>query len=105
MDIQELKKELGISNKEIAEFFGFKNTISYLNSSAKKRYETALIRFMSILNRSSHKWVVTACNMSRASQKVKKDMETLRIHIYSKLSPNSMAYIACCVFVKNKKAL
>ena len=45
MDIQELKKKLGISNKEIAEFFGFKNTISYLNSSAKKRYETALIRF------------------------------------------------------------
>lgn len=45
MTIEDLKKELGISNKEIAEFFGFKNTLSYLNSSAKKRYEDVLIKF------------------------------------------------------------
>jgi len=51
MTIKELKKELGISNKEIAEFFGFKNTISYLNSSAKKRYEDALIKFYEHVNR------------------------------------------------------
>lgn len=44
MKIQELKKELGISNKEIAEFFGL-TPIVYANSSAKKRYEAALCSF------------------------------------------------------------
>lgn len=45
MRIEQLKKELSINNKDIAEFFGFKNTLSYLNSSAKKRYENALCEF------------------------------------------------------------
>ncbi len=44
MDIKKLKKELGLSNKEIAEFFGMSYN-AYANSSAKKRYETALCRF------------------------------------------------------------
>ena len=44
MKIKELKKELGISNKDIAEFFEL-NPISYANSSAKKRYENALCKF------------------------------------------------------------
>ena len=44
MTIQELKKELRLSNKEIAGFFGL-TPISYANSSAKKRYETALCLF------------------------------------------------------------
>jgi len=44
MNIKELKKELGISNKEISEFFGL-NEMSYANSSAKKRYENALCKF------------------------------------------------------------
>ena len=43
-NITKLKKELGISNKEIAEFFDM-NYNSYANSSAKQRYETALCRF------------------------------------------------------------
>ena len=44
MTINELKKELGLTNSEIAEFFGL-TPIAYANSSAKKRYETALCRF------------------------------------------------------------
>ena len=44
MTIKELKKELGLSNKDIAEFFGLKET-TYANSSAKKRYEAALCNF------------------------------------------------------------
>ena len=44
MTIQEVKKELGISNKEIAEFFGMSYG-SFANSSAKERYENALCRF------------------------------------------------------------
>ncbi|WP_159523729.1 hypothetical protein [Sunxiuqinia indica] len=44
MKIEELKKELGLSNKDIAEFFEL-NEMSYANSSAKKRYENALCKF------------------------------------------------------------
>tara|TARA_R110002020_G_scaffold407462_1_gene617469 strand:+ start:740 stop:901 length:162 start_codon:yes stop_codon:yes gene_type:complete len=44
MNIKEIKKELGITNKEISEYFGM-SYMSYANSSAKKRYETALCRF------------------------------------------------------------
>ena len=44
MDIKKLKKELGLSNKDLAEFFGMSYN-SYANSSAKERYETALCRF------------------------------------------------------------
>lgn len=46
--IQELKKELGLSNKDIAQFFDL-TPESYANSSAKKRYENALCRFYSFL--------------------------------------------------------
>ena len=49
MTINQLKKELKLSNKklsnkEIAKFFDLKPT-SYANSTAKKRYEQALCRF------------------------------------------------------------
>jgi len=44
MKIEELKKELGLTNTEIAEFFGL-TPMSYANSSAKKRYEDALCNF------------------------------------------------------------
>jgi transcriptional regulator with XRE-family HTH domain len=43
MDIKKLKKELGLSNKELAEFFGMSYN-AYANSSAKERYERALCR-------------------------------------------------------------
>lgn len=42
--IQELKKELGISNKDIAGFFDMEY-FAYANSTAKKRYEKALCSF------------------------------------------------------------
>lgn len=44
MKIEQLKKELGLSNKDIADFFDMK-MIVYANSSAKKRYENALCKF------------------------------------------------------------
>lgn len=48
MTIQELQKELGLTrtqlNKKMAEFFDL-TYMGYMNSSAKKRYETALCRF------------------------------------------------------------
>lgn len=48
MTINELKNELGLTktqlNKKVAEFFDL-TYMGYMNSSAKKRYETALCRF------------------------------------------------------------
>jgi hypothetical protein len=44
MTIEQLKKELSLSNKDIAEFFGLTPSV-YANSSAKKRYENALCLF------------------------------------------------------------
>jgi len=44
MTINELKKELGLTNTDIAEFFDL-SPISYANSSAKVRYESALCKF------------------------------------------------------------
>ena len=48
MTIHELKKELSISNKDIAEFFGL-TPAAYANSSAKQRYEKALCLFYEFL--------------------------------------------------------
>lgn len=44
MTIKELKKELGISNADIAELFDLSKS-SFQNSSAKQRYENALCKF------------------------------------------------------------
>ena len=47
-NINELKKELKLSNKEIAKFFNMTYG-SFANSSAKQRYEAALCKFYSFL--------------------------------------------------------
>lgn len=54
MTIHELKKELGISNKDIAGFFGLTQA-AYANSSAKHRYENALCSFYEFLKREGEK--------------------------------------------------
>ena len=55
MNISELKKELGLYDKEIAEFYGLKNIHTYRNSSAKQRYEDALCKFYSFLREGEKK--------------------------------------------------
>lgn len=45
MDIKTLKKELGLGNKDLAEFFNL-TPMAYANSTAKKRYEQALCKFL-----------------------------------------------------------
>lgn len=54
MNIKELKKELGLKDKDLAEFFDM-SRMSYANSSAKKRYETALCRFYLRITRAQAK--------------------------------------------------
>ena len=44
MEIKQLKKELGLSQKDMARFFDM-SYMSYANSTAKKRHEAALCRF------------------------------------------------------------
>ena len=44
MKINKLKKELAITNTDIASFFNL-TPAAYANSSAKKRYENALCKF------------------------------------------------------------
>lgn len=45
MDIKTLKKQLGLNNKDLAEFYDMSYN-AYANSSAKQRYETALCRLL-----------------------------------------------------------
>jgi len=47
-NIQQLKKETGLSNKQIAQFFNMTYG-AFANSSAKQRYENALCKFYSFL--------------------------------------------------------
>ncbi len=44
MTIKQLKKELGIDNSKVAQFFDL-STGSFANSTAKSRYENALCKF------------------------------------------------------------
>ena len=53
-NINELKKELKLSNKNIAQFFNMTYG-AFANSSAKQRYETALCKFYSFLREGEKK--------------------------------------------------
>lgn len=44
MNIEQLKKELGLSQKDLAQFFDMSYG-AFANSSAKDRYENALCKF------------------------------------------------------------
>lgn len=51
-DFIEIKKELGLTDAKMAEIFGFKTPNAYSNSSAKKRYENAVVRLYDLMNKS-----------------------------------------------------
>lgn len=55
MTINELKKELGLTNTEIAGFFGL-TPAAYANSSAKPRYEAALCNFYAAVKSKARYW-------------------------------------------------
>ena len=50
MNIKELKKELNITNKDISKMFGLTPS-AYANSSAKRRYEDALVNFYNLVSK------------------------------------------------------
>ena len=50
LTIKDIKKELNITNKDIANMFGL-TPLAYANSSAKRRYEDALVNFYNLVNK------------------------------------------------------
>lgn len=50
-DFNEIKKELGLTDTKMAEIFGFKTQNAYSNSSAKKRYEDAVVKLYEIIKK------------------------------------------------------
>ena len=52
---KEIKKELNSTDDDIARMFDYKNKLSYSNSSAKTRIETALISFYLLIKKSDGK--------------------------------------------------
>lgn len=54
MTIKDLKKELGLKDKDLAELFGL-NPISFYRSSARKRYEQAFIKIYEFLKERGEK--------------------------------------------------
>lgn len=54
MDIKQIKKELGLSNKRIAQFFDL-SPMAFANSSAKDRYEKALCEFYQFVKKHEQK--------------------------------------------------
>lgn len=55
MTIRQIKKELGISNKDIAEFFGYSNIDSYQNAARKKNIENGIIKLYEVFKRVAEK--------------------------------------------------
>lgn len=55
MTINELKKELGLTNADLAGFFGL-TPMGYANSSAKARYEAALCAFYAVVKSKARNW-------------------------------------------------
>lgn len=50
MTFAEIKKELDLSNTQIAQILGFKSVKGYENSSAKERYKKALTEFYNLIS-------------------------------------------------------
>ena len=48
-DFQEIKKELDLTDAKMGEIFGFKNANAYSHSSAKKRYEDAVVKLYQLM--------------------------------------------------------
>lgn len=62
MKIKELKKETGLTQKHIAQFFNMTYG-AFANSSAKERYENALCRFYSFLREGEKNNKITSTDL------------------------------------------
>ena len=51
MDFKAIKKELGLSNEKMADISGFKNANAFATTSAKKRYEDAVVKLYELIKK------------------------------------------------------
>lgn len=51
MNIKQLKSKYNLTDEKISVMFGYKNKLSYANSTAKKRIEKGLVRFYDTITR------------------------------------------------------
>ena len=49
MNIKKIKKELSITDKDIAEFFGYKNKASYYHAARRKDIEQGIVSLYTII--------------------------------------------------------
>ena len=77
MDIKELKKELGLSNKDLAECFNMSYG-AYANSTAKERYENALLSFYKLAKKGWKKNKTK--NLISKDQDINHEHKPLNIH-------------------------
>lgn len=71
MTIKQLKRELNLTNEDIAGFFDLKY-MHYANSTAKLRYESALIKFYEhIREQDSQKSVTTRLDEANLSLQIR----------------------------------
>lgn len=50
MTIKEIKKELGLKDKDIARMFGYKNKSSYYHAARRKHIEQGIINLYKLIN-------------------------------------------------------
>ena len=51
MKIKEIKKELSITDKDVAEFFGYKNKESYYHATRRKDIEQGIVRLYELIEK------------------------------------------------------
>ncbi len=54
MTIKEIKRELGLTDAEIGEMFGYKNYPSYYNSARRKHVENGIIKLYELMLSKGH---------------------------------------------------
>jgi len=55
MAIRKIKKELGITNKDIAKFFGYKTKESYFHATRRKNIEQGIVSLYELIKDSGQK--------------------------------------------------
>ena len=70
MNIEELKVELDLKDKDISKMFGYKNPMSYANAKrGKTKIEEGLVSFYQLIKHGTEDGMMTSINMARTISK------------------------------------
>lgn len=101
LEIKQLKKELGLSNKDLAECFNMSYN-SYANSTAKERYENALLNFYKLAKKGWEK--NKRKNLISDNKTIKQEPKPLIIHgVVSSLPSKEEMEIKLDYLIANKQ--